>query len=165
MDSDTAAKIKADILESVGDLIDEKLEAVGAEPVQLYRDAPAIAAPHITVFEWSKFAGDPAGHYTGTKTGWPSRDMDLKHAGPHESAVVYDAMAEELRVWGDRVPQRIKLGDSVVSMHRSLEGFHRGHLSRDGFREALVGSIATIQTHWAAVIDGFDSLPPVDEAA
>lgn len=169
MDSDVAAKLKAEILESVGDLIDEKLGGMEPEPGPRLVPRPAedvlVATPHITVFEWSKFAGDPEGHYTGTKTAWPSNDMSLKHLGPHESTVVYDAMEEELRVWGDEVPQRVKIGHSVVSLHRGHQGWYRGHLSREGFREALMGSIETISSHWSAVIEGFDSLPPPAEAA
>lgn len=166
MDSDTRAKLKAELLEAASGLIDERLDAMEPAPRLVPRPAEdTLATPHITVFEWSKFAGDTEGFYTGTKTAWPSNDMSLTHAGPHESTVVYCAMEEELRVWGDKVPQRVKIGHSVVFMHRHHGGWYRGHLSREGFREALMESIETISTHWSAVIEGFDSLPPPAEAA
>lgn len=171
MDSATREKMKAAISESIGraipDIVEEHMarmlddERPVPRPVE---DAPA-PTPHITVFEWSRFAGDPTGVYTGTKTAWPTPELSLKHDGPHKSAIVYDAMGEELRVWGDRVPRRIKLGASVVSMGMLPDGSYRGALSRDGFREVLLDSIESIQTHWSAVLDGFDRLPPLERDA
>ena len=175
MDSEFAAKLKADILSSVGDMLDERLGAVQAEP--------SIADPEsssITVFEWSKFSGDRKGFYCGSKVGYASANRSLEKTGPHESMVCYDAVTEELFLFGE-VPKRVNISTGapcgIILLPKGEQPKFRrddplaqtqysvASLSRVAFRQLLVFVRDHHQSHWQAVVDGFDHLPPPDVAA